>query len=80
MAALGIERANRQFGPVVYLDLACAFDLDVDGVVGASDLLSALAQFGVEGVGLTEDVDNDGIVGVADILDILAFYGEACAN
>lgn len=80
VAALGIERANRQFGPVVYVSPACLFDLDGDAVVGASDLLAGLAQFGEEGVGLVEDVDGDGIVGVSDILDILAFYGEACVN
>jgi hypothetical protein len=48
--------------------------------VGASDLLSALADFGEEGVALAGDVDGDGIVGVGDILDILAFYGEPCAD
>ena len=80
VAAIGIERANRQFGPVVYVSPACWLDLDGDDLVGASDLLAGLAQFGVSGVGLVEDVDGDGIVGVSDILDILAFYGEVCVN
>jgi len=80
LAALGIERASRQFGEVTEPSPACGFDLDVDGVVGAGDLLDALAQFGVEGEGLTGDVNLDGIVGVTDILDILAFYGEPCVN
>jgi hypothetical protein len=80
VAALGIERASRQFGAFTAPSLACGFDLDVDGVVGASDLLSALADFGEEGVALAGDVDGDGIVGVGDILDILAFYGEPCAD
>ena len=80
VAALGIERASRQFGAFTVPPLACGFDLDVDGVVGASDLLSALADFGEDGLGLSGDVDGDGIVGVGDILDILAFYGEPCAD
>lgn len=58
--------------------LACPLDLDADGIIGASDLLEALAVFGHEGTGLLGDIDGDGIVGVNDILDILSQYGEPC--
>jgi len=80
LAALGLERASRQFGVVTPLSVVCVFDLDADGVVGSSDLLSVLADFGSQGSDLTGDVDDDGVVGVADVLDILSTYGEPCLD
>ena len=53
-------------------------DLDGDGVVGATDLLEALAEFGSSGPGLVADVSGDQLVGVNDVLDLLASYGESC--
>ena len=80
IAELGLERASRQFGDVAPPSVVCAFDLDLDGVVGSSDLLSVLADFGGQGSNLTGDVDDDGVVGVADVLDILSSYGEPCID
>ena len=56
----------------------CPLDLDGDGLVGATDLLDALSDFGVSGPNLPGDIDQNGIVGVNDILELLASYGEAC--
>jgi len=53
-------------------------DLDGDGVVGATDLLDALADFGESGPDLPGDVNGDDLVGVNDILELLASYGESC--
>ena len=55
-------------------------DLNEDGLIGSTDLLEALADFGVYGVGLSADVDGDGLVGVNDILELLASYGETCSD
>lgn len=60
----------------------CPEDLDLDGVVGTSDILEALAQFGCfpedTPSGCSADVNNDGNVAVADILAILSLFGENC--
>jgi len=47
-------------------------------VVGATDLLESLAEFGNSGPDLSGDVNGDQLVGVNDILDLLASYGESC--
>lgn len=59
---------------------ACPLDLDEDGLIGATDLLQALADFGSFGAALVGDVDGDGVVGVNDILELLASYGEPCPS
>jgi pimeloyl-ACP methyl ester carboxylesterase len=60
----------------------CPEDLDQDGLVGTSDILDALAQFGCfaeDGpTGCSADVNLDGSVAVADILAILSLFGEDC--
>lgn len=48
-------------------------DLDADGVVGTSDLLSLLASWGT--MGSAADLDMDGIVGTSDLLLLLANWG-----
>ena len=47
-------------------------DLDLDGMVGTSDLLVLLTNFGTDGRG---DEDCSGAVGVSDILTFLQNYG-----
>lgn len=57
---------------------ACPNDLDGDGIIGVSDTLDLLANFGCAGIGCTGDLDADGIVGVSDILQLLSAFGDAC--
>ena len=52
----------------------CPWDLDKNGVVGASDLLSLLANWGLC-KGCSADFDGDGIVGASDLLALLANWG-----
>ena len=52
----------------------CPWDLDLNGVVGASDLLSLLAQWGTDPGG-PPDFDGDGFVGASDLLALLANWG-----
>ena len=54
----------------------CPWDLDKNGVVGASDLLSLLASWG-PCRGCPADFDGDGSVGASDLLALLANWG-AC--
>jgi len=77
---MALERAGRQFGVSPWMVWTCQLDLDTDGVVGATDLLMALADFGESGTELEADVNADGVVGVNDILDLLSMFGETCAN
>jgi len=57
---------------------SCPGDIDGDGVVGVSDTLDLLANFGCIGVDCTGDIDGDNIVGVADILQLLSVFGDNC--
>ena len=52
----------------------CNADLDDDGAVGASDLLSLLANWG-PCKGCIADLDGDGNVGASDLLGLLAGWG-----
>jgi hypothetical protein len=52
----------------------CPWDLDGDGSVGVSDLLSLLASWG-PCKGCPADFDGDGSVGVSDLLALLANWG-----
>ena len=52
----------------------CPHDLDLDGSVGASDLLSLLASWG-PCKGCPADFDGNDIVGVSDLLTLLANWG-----
>ncbi len=58
----------------VNCDLPCPWDLDDNGSVGASDLLSLLAQWGTDPGG-PPDFDGDGNVGASDLLALLANWG-----
>ncbi|MEE8153901.1 MAG: M12 family metallo-peptidase [Phycisphaerales bacterium] len=53
---------------------SCPWDLDDNGTVGASDLLSLLAQWGMDPGG-PPDFDGDGNVGASDLLALLANWG-----
>ncbi|MDA9863642.1 vanadium-dependent haloperoxidase [Flavobacteriales bacterium] len=77
IAELALNRVTQFFAPSTTVDL-CPLDLDGDGVVGATDLLEALADFGSYGPALTGDVNGDEVVGVNDVLELLASYGESC--
>ena len=57
---------------------SCPGDIDGDGIIGVSDTLDLLANFGCVGAGCTGDVDDDGIVGVSDILELLSAFGDTC--
>jgi len=76
IAEMALSKASGYFGSVE--PPACPYDLDNDGLTGATDLLAALAEFGVYGADLSGDVNSDGLVGVDDILTLLANYGESC--
>ncbi len=52
----------------------CVADLDGDGTVGASDLLSLLVSWG-PCKGCPADFDGDGTVGASDLLTLLANWG-----
>lgn len=52
----------------------CPWDLDANGTVGASDLLSLLAQWGSDPDG-PPDFDGNGSVGASDLLALLANWG-----
>ena len=52
----------------------CNADLDDDGAVGVSDLLTLLAKWG-PCEDCISDLDGDGSVGVSDLLELLAGWG-----
>ena len=56
------------------LDGICLLDLDANGSVGVSDLLSLLASWGPR-KGCSADFDGDGNVGASDLLALLANWG-----
>ena len=57
---------------------ACPGDLDGDGIVGVSDTLDLLANFGCVGNDCEGDLDGDTVVGVSDILELLSAFGTNC--
>lgn len=54
--------------------LTCGGDVDADGQVNSSDLLSILAAWGAADDG-PEDLDGSGSVGVSDLLAVLSGWG-----
>ncbi len=52
----------------------CVHDLNDDGIVGITDLLSLLAQWGTNPGG-PPDFDGDGSVGITDLLALLVNWG-----
>jgi hypothetical protein len=57
---------------------SCPSDIDGDGIVGVSDTLDLLANFGCTGSSCIGDIDGDDIVGVSDILELLSLFGSDC--
>jgi len=57
---------------------SCPGDLDGDGIIGVSDTLEMLANFGCVGSSCVGDLDGDTIVGVSDILELLSSFGASC--
>ncbi len=55
----------------------CLGDFDGDGVIGISDLLIFLSEYGCTS-NCTADLDGDGIVGTSDLLIFLSLYGNFC--
>ena len=53
---------------------ACPWDLDDNGTVGASDLLTLLSAWGTDPGG-PPDFDGNGTVGASDLLALLAHWG-----
>ena len=65
---------NRGAVWVLFLDGICLWDLDDNGSVGASDLLTLLASWG-PCKGCPADFDDSGNVGASDLLALLANWG-----
>ena len=56
------------------IEAPCPIDLDGDGSVGTSDLLTLLADWGAN-PGNPADFDGNGVVGTSDLLMLLANWG-----
>ncbi len=65
---------NRGAVWVLFLDGICLWDLDANGSIGVSDLLSLLASWG-SCKGCPADFDDNGSVGISDLLVLLANWG-----
>ncbi|MEC8114429.1 MAG: hypothetical protein VX104_01140, partial [Planctomycetota bacterium] len=50
----------------------CPEDVDGDQVVGFSDILVLLSNWG----GSAPDIDGDGVVGFSDVLAVLSVFGD----
>ena len=55
----------------------CPGDLTGDDLVGVSDALLILSEFGCQ-AGCLADLDEDGLVTVSDVLFLLGLYGPPC--
>ena len=53
----------------------CVGDLDLDGVVGATDLGIMLAVWGTDGLGYDADLNGDGTVNAADLGLLIGAWG-----
>jgi hypothetical protein len=56
----------------------CVGDFNDDGLIGTSDLLLLLSEFGCIS-NCTVDADFDGVTGVSDILVLLSAFGTNCS-
>ncbi len=80
-AVIGAHGEDQQRGAAYVFDVAlncnCPHDLDADGSVGVSDLLSLLADWGPcpPKADCPADFDDNGNVGVPDLLELLANWG-----
>ena len=54
---------------------ACDADINNDGMVDVSDVLSVISNWG-SCKGCPEDIDQDGIVDVSDLLIVISNWGE----
>ncbi len=61
--------------PAAIAGVSCPWDLDHDGNVGSTDLLTLLAAWGPVPTPDPPDFDGDGSVGVFDLLKLLAKWG-----
>ncbi len=77
-AVIGAHGEDQQRGAAYVFDVAlncdCPQDLDLDGSVGASDLLSLLVSWG-PCKGCPADFDGNGTVGAFDLLALLVNWG-----
>ncbi|MEE8154786.1 MAG: FG-GAP repeat protein, partial [Phycisphaerales bacterium] len=77
-AVIGAHGEDQQRGAAYVFDVApncnCPHDLDLDGSVGAADLLALLVSWG-PCKGCPADFDNNGNVGASDLLALLANWG-----
>ena len=71
---IAIGLSNDQNNNGIPDECECRWDLDGNGSVGASDLLSLLASWG-PCKGCPADFDGNGIVGASDLLALLANWG-----
>lgn len=55
----------------------CPADVSGDGLIGVTDILLLLSDFGCLNQ-CDHDVDGDGVITVSDVLTILGQFGEAC--
>ena len=58
-------------------DAPCPGDLTGDDIIGVSDALLILSEFGCQS-GCQADLDEDGLVTVSDVLFLLGLYGTPC--
>ncbi|MHC4217519.1 MAG: hypothetical protein ACYSU7_03595 [Planctomycetota bacterium] len=65
---------NTGFEKLFPLEYICPADLDFDGMVGVTDFLILLAEWGTSPLG-PPDIDGDGVVGIGDFLFMLATWG-----
>ncbi|MEE9130782.1 MAG: alkaline phosphatase D family protein [Phycisphaerales bacterium] len=70
----GVTGEQTYFKEYNLAELPCPWDLDNNGNVGASDLLSLLVQWGTDPGG-PPDFDGNGNVGASDLLALLANWG-----
>jgi len=91
--AVALTGPSRTFGPFGFADIVppsgfddpddnidCLADIDRDGVVGLSDLLTILATFGDEANNgpAQGDLNTSGEVGLDDLLAVLTVFGISC--
>ncbi len=67
------EAGIDDFSVTVLCPQACPADLDGDGTVAITDLITLLAAWGSKGG--PEDIDGDGTVGITDLLTLLSVWG-----
>jgi hypothetical protein len=72
-------RMNSWLGSIrgsLFEDYSCDSDLNEDGIVGTSDLLILVSNFG--DISEEGDIDGDGFVNSSDLQLLLSEYGDEC--